>query len=185
MKNPYLFGYLPFITVICFSLTFGVYTVGFSIELFKEIGLYTGMREFLSDVELRVFLLIVYALLFFIVFSSLKLIGKTIHNTAMLFFSKDEEGLSLKEAQAGRVIYFIGALITATAIQSIVIMVLIFLVTTILYFMYTVYKLSLFLSIGSMIGLIMFEVLLWGVFISTIVYIMFKLYNGVLASLPV
>ena len=42
MKNPYIFGYLPFVTIVLFSLTFGVYTVGVSVELFKGIGLYAG-----------------------------------------------------------------------------------------------------------------------------------------------
>ena len=89
MKNPYIFGYLPFVTIVLFSLTFGVYTVGVSVELFKGIGLYAGMREFLTDIQLRIFLLVIYALLFFMVFSALKLIAETIHETAMLFFSKD------------------------------------------------------------------------------------------------
>ncbi len=53
MKNPYIFGYLPFVTIVLFSLTFGVYSVGLSVELFKEIGLYAGMREFLTDMQLR------------------------------------------------------------------------------------------------------------------------------------
>ena len=54
MKNPYLFGYLPFVSICLFSLTFGVYTVGLSVDLFKEIGLYAGMREFLTDFQLRI-----------------------------------------------------------------------------------------------------------------------------------
>ena len=46
MKNPYIFGYLPFVTIVLFSLTFGVYTVGVSVDLFKEIGLYAGCGSF-------------------------------------------------------------------------------------------------------------------------------------------
>ena len=117
MKNPYIFGYLPFVTIVLFSLTFGVYTVGVSVELFKEIGLYAGMREFLTDIQLRIFLLVIYALLFFMVFSALKLIAETIHETAMLFFSKDVEGKSYSEARGGNVIYFFGALASAGGIQ--------------------------------------------------------------------
>lgn len=185
MKNPYIFGYLPFITIALLSLTFGVYTVGVSIELFKEIGLYGGMREFLSDIQLRLFLLVFYAIFFFMIFSALKLIGETIHNSAMLFFSKDVEGKSFSEARAGNVIYFFGAIATAGGIHSIKIMGLIFLLTTILYFIYTVFKLSKFMSLASMIGLIAFEVMMWGVLLSVVIYISLKLYNGVLASLPI
>ena len=184
MKNPYIFGYLPFVTIVLFSLTFGVYTVGVSLDLFKEIGLYSGMREFLTDTQLRIFLLVVYALLFFMVFSALKLIGETIHDTAMLLFSKDVEGKSYSEAKGGNVIFVLGAFATAGGINSVKLMGLLFLVTTFIYFIYVIYKLSKFMTFFSTIGLIMFEIIMWGGFISLIIYILLKLYNGVLASLP-
>lgn len=184
MKNPYIFGYLPFVTIVLFSLTFGVYTVGISIDLFKEIGLYSGMREFLTVMELRLFLLIIYTLMYFMVFAAFKLIAETIHETAMLFFSKDEEGNSYVQARGGNVIYFFGALASAGGINSILLLLIIFLLTTCIYFIYVVYSLSKFLTPLSTIGLIIFEVILWGVLLAIIIYILLKLYNGVLASLP-
>lgn len=184
MKNPYLFGYVPIITITLFSLTFGVYTVGLSVELFKEIGLYAGMREFLSDLQLRLFLLIMYALGFFMLFSALKLIAETIHETAMLLFSKDENGESYGEAKAGRIIYFFGALISAIGVQSIELLIFIFLFTTFVYFVYLVTKISKFMPLSNTIGLIVFEIVLWALFMSIIIYIGLKLYNGILASLP-
>lgn len=184
MRNPYLFGYLPFLTVLFYAFIFGVYLVGVSIDFFHAIGLYDGMREFLSDVQLRMFLLVIYALFFFMFFSALKLIGETIHNSAMLFFSKDLEGKSYAETRTGSVIYFAGAIITAVGIHSIQLMAILFLLTTIVYFIFTVFKLSQFMSVPSMIGLIAFEVIAWGILISSVIYILLKLYNGVLASLP-
>ena len=184
MKNPYIFGYLPFVTIVLFSLTFGVYTVGVSVEVFKGIGLYAGMREFLTDIQLRIFLLVIYALLFFMVFSALKLIAETIHETAMLFFSKDVEGESYSKARGGNVIYFFGALASAGGIQSIKLLAALFLLTTFIYFVYVVYKLSQFMTIVSTIGLILFEITFWIVLVSSIIYILLKLYTGVVASLP-
>jgi len=184
MKNPYIFGYLPFVTIVLFSLTFGVYTVGVSVELFKGIGLYAGMREFSTDIQLRIFLLVIYALLFFMVFSALKLIAETIHETAMLFFSKDVEGKSYSEARGGNVIYFFGALASAGGINSISLLTAIFLLTTFIYFVYVVFKLSKFMTIVSTIGLLVFEIMVWTILVSTIIYILLKLYNGVIASLP-
>lgn len=64
MKNPYLYGYLPLFTILLFSLTFGIYTVGISLDFLTSIGIYSGMREFLTDLELRVLLLIVFTLCF-------------------------------------------------------------------------------------------------------------------------
>lgn len=184
MRNPYLFGYLPFVTVLFYAFIFGVYLVGVSIDFFQAIGLYEGMREFLSDFQLRIFLLVIYGLFFFMFFSALKLIGETIHNSAMLFFSKDLEGKSYIEARAGSIIYFGGAIVTAVGIHSIQLMGILFIMTTIIYFIYTVFKLSKFMSVPSMIGLIAFEVIAWGILLSGVIYILLKLYNGVLASLP-
>lgn len=64
MRNPYIYGYLPLITILLFSLTFGMYAVGEALQLFQAIGVYSGMREFLSDFELRVLLLVVFAVIF-------------------------------------------------------------------------------------------------------------------------
>jgi len=184
MKNPYIYGYLPFVTIFLFSLTFGIYTVTGSVELFKSIGLYAGMREFLTDMQLRVFLLVIYILVFFMVFSALKLIAETIHETAMLFFSKDIDGKSYSEGRSGNIIYLLGALISAGGIHSLKILVAIFLLTTFVYFVYLVFKLSKFMTLASTIGLIVFEFTIWSAFISIIIYILLRLYNGVIASLP-
>jgi hypothetical protein len=185
MKNPYIFGYLPFVTIVLFSLTFGVFSVGASIDLFKEIGLYAGLIEFLSDVQLRFFLLVVYALLFFMFFSALKLIAETIHEIAMLFFSKDSNGESYSSAKGGNVIYFFGALLSIIGLQSIQIISVIFFLTTFIYFIYAVYKLSRFMTLPNTLGLVIFEIIVWGVLVSVVLYIILKLYNGIIASLPI
>ncbi|PIC73097.1 YufK family protein [Sporosarcina sp. P17b] len=184
MKNPYLFGYLPFVTVLLFSLTFGVYSVGETLILFKEIGLYQGMREFLSDFQLRIFLLTMYSLLFFMLFAALKLIAVTIHETALLFFLKEEADASYSASKSGAVIYFIGALASAIGIQSWKTLVLIFLITSFVYFIYVIYKLSPFMPLTHTVGLIFFQIIIWSVLVAGLVYIIFRLYNGLLASIP-
>lgn len=184
MKNPYLFGYLPFFTVILLSLTFGIFAVTQFMDLFHAIGIYNGMREFMSDIELRLFLLIIVALLFFMLFSALKLIGETVHELAMLFFSKDKEGQTIHIARGGYVIFFCGALASVFGIQSLLILVSVLIVTVFTYFIYTVYKMSNYMSFGGVIGLIIFEIVVWAVFLTAIIYVGLILYNGILASLP-
>ena len=184
MKNPYLYGYLPLITIILFSFTFGLFAVSESLQLFQAIGVYNGMREFLSDLELRFVLLIVFALIFFMAFSALKLIGETIHELGMLFFSKDKEGQTIHAARGGYVIFFFGAFASVIGIQSILILVTIFIVTIFCYFIFNVYKMSQYMSFVGVVGLIFFEVLSWFLLLALIVYAVVKLYNGILASLP-
>lgn len=184
MKNPYLYGYLPLITILLFSLTFGIFAVTESIELFAAIGVYNGMREFLSDLELRFVLLIVFALCFFMLFSALKLIAETVHEIGMLFFSKDKAGETISVARGGYVVFFVGALFSVVGMQSFVVLVAIFLLTVFIYFIYTVFKMSQFMSFTGVIGLIFFEILVWAALLTLIVYALFKLYNSVMASLP-
>lgn len=184
MKNPYIYGYLPLITILLFSLTFGMHAVGESLRLFQSIGVYSGMREFLSDVELRMLLLIVFVMMFFMVFSALKLIGETIHELGMLFFSKDNEGQTMSQARGGYVVLVIGAMCTAFSIQSLLLLLGLFMVTMAVYFVFVMYKMSHFLSIGETVGLLVFELLAWLLLIALIVYVVLKLYNGILASLP-
>ena len=184
MKNPYVFGFLPLITIILFSLTFSTYTMSKAIDLFKVIGVYSGMREFLSDLELKIFLLILLALVYFMIFSALKLIAETIHELGMLFFSKDFEGKTMAQARGGYVIFFIGAVISAVGFQSILLLLIIFLATAFIYFIYVVFKLSSSMSALGTLGLIMFEIIVWSLFIALVLYIIIKLYNGVIASLP-
>ncbi|AMO86461.1 YufK family protein [Solibacillus sp. FSL W7-1472] len=184
MKNPYLYGYLPFITIILFSFSFSMLAISESLQLLHAIGVYNGMREFLSDLELRFVLLIVFVLLFFMIFSALKLIGETIHELGMLFFSKDKEGQTIHAARGGYVIFFFGAFASVIGSQSLLILVGIFVFTIFCYFIYNVYKKSQYMSIAGVIGLIFFEVLTWFLLLALVVYAVIKLYNGILASLP-
>lgn len=184
MKNPYLYGYLPLFTILLFSLTFGIYTVTESMGILQGIGIYAGMREFLSEMELKVFLLILFALCFFMLFSALKLIGETVHEVGMLFFSKDYKGETMSVARGGYVIFFIGALLSTFGIQSAIILLAVFMLTVAVYFVYTIYKMSFFLNMTGLIGLVFFEIVIWALFSTTILYILIKLYNGIIASLP-
>ncbi|MER1986846.1 MAG: DUF5366 family protein [Solibacillus sp.] len=184
MKNPYLYGYLPLITVLLFSFTFGIFAVTASLDLFESIGVYNGMREFLSDLELRFVLLILFAVCFFMLFSALKLVGETIHELGMLFFSKDQAGETISVARGGYVVFFVGAIVSVVGMQSLPILVGIFMLTVFVYFIYTVFKMSQFMSFGGVIGLIFFEILIWTALLTLIVYALFKLYNSVIASLP-
>lgn len=184
MKNPYLFGFMPLATILLFSLTFGLYSVTEAISFFREIGLYAGMREFLSDFQLRIFLLIVLSFSFFMVFSALKLIAETIHEVAMLFFSRDVSGEGFRDARSGNIIYFIGSMISVIGIQSLPVLVGVFLITTFIYFVYVAYRMSPYLNIASLIGMIVFEIIMWSVLIVLILYVLLKLYNGLMASLP-
>jgi len=43
---------------------------------------------------------------------------------------------------------------------------------------------SQYTSLAGMIGLIVFEIVFWAVFLAAVLFVCLKLYNGILASLP-
>lgn len=185
MKNTYLTGYLPLFSILMFSLTFSVYGVGVSIELFKGIGIYAGMREFLSDIQLKLFILILLMIIFFMIFAALKLIAETINEVSLLFFSRDQEGKALQQIRSGSIIYFVGSLISVVSLKSFIGLASIFLVTSIVYFMYFVVKTSSTLSMAGTIGVVLFQLVVWSVLISSVLFVVIRLYNSLMASLPI
>jgi Family of unknown function (DUF5366) len=185
LKNTYLTSYLPLFAILLFSLTFSVYGVDVLVNLFKKIGVYPGMREFLSDIQLKFVLLILLMIVFFMVFAALKLIAETINGVSMLFFSKDSEGQLYNRVRSGSMIYFIGGLVSSVSMKSFMGLVVIFTATSIVYFVYFVYKISVTVSKAGIIGVISLQLFTWSSLFMTVFLVILKLYNGVMASLPI
>lgn len=184
MKNPYLFGFLPLITILLFSMTFGLFAVNESLVLFKNIGIYAAMSEFLSDVELRIFLFICFVVLFFMIFSAIKLVGESVHTVGMLFFAKVNEENPPQESKVLYSILLIGAAISVVGINSFPLLIIIAVSTLVIYFIATMVRLTEYLGFGSVIGLLVFEFAMWTLLVVTLAYVLVKLYNSLLSSLP-
>lgn len=184
IKNPYIYSYLPLISIVLFSLTFGLYSVNEAIIVSRRIGVYTGMREFLSEVQMRALLLVIFATLYFMIFSTLKLIGETIHEVGMLFFTKDTIDSAVNKVRGGSVVFFFGSLVSVAGLTNLYILGLVFLLSVVVYFIFVTYKLSNIISFGAVIGVMMFEIVVWAVILTSLAYAVFKLYNVVLSSLP-
>ncbi|RDI36935.1 hypothetical protein DFR59_12422 [Falsibacillus pallidus] len=185
VKNTYLTGYMPLLSILLFSLSFSIYGEGQIISFFKWIGLYKGMREIMSAGEIKVSLLVMIALFMFMLLSALKLIAQTIHELALLFFSKDVEGESLKKVRSGSLIFFTGGTLSIFCAFSVWALVIVFFVTAFGYFVFYLYKVSAGLSVMGLVGIILYEVLSWALFLLVVIYSGFRLYQGLLASLPI
>ncbi|PLT30337.1 DUF5366 family protein [Peribacillus deserti] len=184
MKNTYFTGYFPLMAIILFSLSLAVCTEMKSITLLKQIGIYSGMREFFSEAGLKLTLLIVFLLVFFMVFSALKLISDTILELSLLFFSKDSEGKSLKGIRKCSIIFFIGGLASIGSSGWLPGIILIFLASTLTAFVYMVYQTSPVLTTAGLTGMIFFHTLVWSTLLLIVGFSLLKLYNSILASLP-
>ena len=185
MKNTYFTSYFPLITILLFSTSLSIATVMIVIDYLQVLGIYDGMLEFFSNNGIKLALFTVFALLYFMVFSALKLISNTITELSLLFFSKDVAGENLTQIRGGSAFYLIGGAISLIVIQYPLAIIGIFLVATIIYFVYIVYKISSSLTSASLIGLVLFHVLVWFTFILGTLYLCFRLYNSIMASLPV
>ncbi|MFO1445362.1 DUF5366 family protein [Bacillus sp. Bva_UNVM-123] len=184
MKNTYFTSYFPLLSIILFSLSLAIRTEKMILELLTSTGIYGGMLEFFSEGGIKLSLLVLLLVLFFMVFAALKLIANTINELSLLFFSKDSEGESLKLIRNGAVIYFIGSGLSLISLNSFIGIGFTFAAATIIYFMYFVYKISSSLSIIGLIGLIFFQVMIWCSLISSVVFLAVKVYNSFMASLP-
>ncbi|MEI5907791.1 DUF5366 family protein [Bacillus spongiae] len=185
MKNTYLTGYFPLFSILMFSLTFAVFGAEVFVALFKGIGIYAGMREFLSDIQLKLFVLILLMAGFFMVFAALKLIAETINEISLLFFSKDSSGEALQKVRSLSTIYLLGAFLSILSVKSIIGLLTIFILSSFSYFVMFVYRITPSLSRGGVLGIVLFQVSIWSILFTIIILAALKLYNGVMSSLPI
>ncbi|MDR4935756.1 DUF5366 family protein [Rossellomorea marisflavi] len=185
MKNTYLTSYLPILSILLFSLTFSVYGVGVFETLSKKIGVYAGMSEFLSEMQLKLAILVLLMMVFFMILSALKLIAETINGISMLFFSVDSEGELYNKVRPGSMIYFLGGLVSVLSLQSFKGLIAIFVLTSAVYFFYFVNKISSSLTKAGLLGVVTMQLFSWAALILSIFFVLIKLYNGLMASLPI
>ncbi|GED02079.1 YufK family protein [Bacillus atrophaeus] len=185
MKNTYLTGYFPLIAILLFSSSLSISTALYAMKLLSSLGIYDGMLEYFSEKGIRLALFAAFALLYFMVLSALKLIANTVTELSLLFFAQDPEGNNLKKIRLGAAIYLGGGILSFALVQNVFWIAALFAVVTLAYFIFIVYKIHPTLSMVSLIGFILLELLFWFTFIIGILFIFIKLYNSIMASLPV
>lgn len=185
VKNTYLTSHFPLISILLFSTSFSLYTEGLVINKLHDLGVYSGMTEFISESGIKLTLLFLLMLLFFMVFAALKLIADTTIELSLLFFSKDKEGKELTKIRSGAWFYLIGSVISLFFFKYILFVLIIVVLVSFGYFIFFVYKVSSSLSNAGLIGIIFFHVFFWSAFVLSVFYAIIKLYNSFIAGLPV
>ncbi|AKE24943.1 hypothetical protein BsLM_3146 [Bacillus sp. LM 4-2] len=185
MKNTYLTGYFPLIAILLFSSSLSISTSLYALKMLSSFGMYDGMLDYFSEKGIRLALFAAFALLYFMVLSALKLIANTVTELSLLFFANDPEGNNLKKLRMGSMIYLGGGILSFVLLQNVIWIVIWFAVVTLAYFVFTVYRIYSTLSLMSLVGFILLELLFWFTFVIGILFIFIKLYNSIMASLPV
>ncbi len=185
MKNTYLTGYFPLIAILLFSSSLSISTSLYALKMLSSFGMYDGMLDYFSEKGIRLALFAAFALLYFMVLSALKLIANTVTELSLLFFANDPEGNNLKKIRMGSMIYLGGGILSFVLLQNVIWIVIWFAVVTLAYFVFIVYRIYSTLSLMSLVGFILLELLFWFTFVIGILFIFIKLYNSIMASLPV
>ncbi|MGD6817384.1 DUF5366 family protein [Metabacillus sp. 84] len=185
MRNTYFTSYFPLISLLLFSTSLSISTVMDVTALLKNLGIYTSMLDFFSESEMKIALFALFALLYFMVFSALKLIANTVTELSFLFFSQDAEGVTLNKIRAGSAFYLAGGAVSLFLVQAIWVIAAVFLVSTLCYFIFIIYQASSMVTSWSLIGMVLFNLLFWFVFTLGLFYLFLRLYNGFVNSLPI
>ena len=117
-------------------------------------------------------------------FAALKLLVDTFIELSLLFFSKDEIGEDLQKLRGASIIFLIGGLVSMLCYISIWWLMGCFVLTALIAFIYFLNKISSSLSGAGLIGMIFFHVTVWVVLLLGICLSIFKLYNSIIAGLP-
>ena len=183
MRNKYLAGYFPMLSIMLFSLSLGVYFERKMESLFKRAGIYQGMLEFFSEPGIKLSMLGLLFVFFFMAFAAMKLLSDTITELSLLFFFQEpEEGIKRHSLQS--VIFLIGGAASLLSAGSAAGIGLIFAVSVLVSFIGMVYQYSGGLSIFRLAGFIFFHVFTWAGLLLAVFYTAVKVYNSLLASLP-
>ncbi|MCF6136113.1 DUF5366 family protein [Pseudalkalibacillus berkeleyi] len=182
-KNTYLTGYFPLFSIIIFSAAFGYYGESYLIVQLKRLGIYRGMTELFSEVQVQMAMWFICTLLFFMLFAALKLISDTLFELSLFFFSKESEGDTLNRVRSGTLIFLLGSLGSIFLIKTTILLPSLFLLSCFIYFFYFVYKASAALTTSGMFGLIFMHLLFWVCFVMGVVYSVLKVYEALMSGL--
>ncbi|SDH54277.1 hypothetical protein SAMN05192534_10711 [Alteribacillus persepolensis] len=185
MKNTYLISHFPLLSILLFSLSLAIYMESTTIEWFIQVGLLNGMLEFFSETGITFTLLFLWLALFFMAFSALKLVAGTMMELSLLLFSKDEDGKALRHIRSGTWIYLIGGAVSLAFVRMPEGIASVFLVSTVLYLAYFLYRMADSLSFVRFIGMTLFHVSFWCALTAAVGYTVLRLYNGLINSLPI
>lgn len=118
-------------------------------------------------------------------FSALKLIADTVNELALFFFSKDHEGQVLMKIRSGSIIFIVASSFALIFNQSLFVMTAIFVCACLVYFVFFMIKVSGYLTIGNMFGMLLMLLTFWTAFIFSVAYILLRVYNALISTLSV
>jgi hypothetical protein len=182
-KNVYMTGYLPLFSIILFSAGFAINLERLAISKLKYFGVYQGMLELFRDHVIHLSVGFCLFLLFFMVFAALKLLSDTLTHLGLFFFSKDTEGVLLRQGKSGSWFFFAGGMLAIGLNQSLLLILITFAVSSVVYFFYWLLKVASSLSTVGIVGMVFLHLFFWAGSGVLVVYTVLRLYNAFVVAI--
>ncbi|OEH94002.1 DUF5366 family protein [Bacillus solimangrovi] len=185
IKNSHYTCYFPLLSIVLLSASFAISTQNKVIDSLQSLGILQALIELFSFNNLRFLLFFGIMLCFFFLLSGLKIIFTTLVQFSCLLFADEKHIEQDRHMEEGRFIYLIGAVLSMVVSQSLLIVCMIFFVTTFVYFVFLVYRMIEHFTLLPLIGFIFANTLSLLIFVLGVGYFTLRIYRLVLESLPI
>ncbi len=185
VKRIYYFThYLSFFSILLFSTAFSINAELYILQKLNHFGIYRSFMDVFSESHIKLTLWFVLFLLYFMVFSAMKLISDMILELSLYFFSKGDRHPAVPR-HSGGLYFLIHSVLAVFFVQSFAILVFLYLLGNLIVFSLILYRLKEQFTWFGKAGLIFMHLFFWLVFFTVVFYAGLKLYNGFLRSLGV
>ena len=167
-----------------FGISFTLFFFQLAINFISTKGILEPLTGVMPEKDIRILLFIGILFVLFSIFSALKVLGQTIWELGLLFFSKDEAGADLIVSKKISYLFILGGLISVPLNSSILLSISVLGATFIAYMIYFLIKQAKSFSVVGMFGFVLFQLIIWGSIVSGIAYIYFKLVSTYLKNMP-
>ncbi|WP_368666308.1 DUF5366 family protein [Ammoniphilus sp. CFH 90114] len=150
----------------------------------SNFGIYKSFMDVFSESHIKLALWFALFLLYFMLFSAVRLIADMMLEVSLYFFSKGDKHPTVPR-HSGGIFYLIHSIISIFFVHSIWVLLFLYVLANFIAFAFLLQQLRRKLTPFRKIGLIFMNVFFWVTFFSTVFYVGLKLYNGLLKSIGI
>jgi hypothetical protein len=184
MKNIYYTSYFAFLSIILFTVAITLNLFQLTINFLSVSGILQPLTDIMPEKEIRILTFLGISFIIFLVLCGLKLITDLFWQFALLFFSKDREGIDLLASKKFSYVFILGGLLAVFLNSSLLYIAIVLLVTIIAFIILFFIKQSANFTVLGMIGFIVFQLAILSVIGSGVIYAYFTLFAEFITALP-
>lgn len=176
--NVYLLSYAPLISILLFSTSLAIATSELALMWLNDVGVYDELLQILTARNTKLLVWLGFLIIYFMIFSSLKLISDTINQLGFAFFIKEQVGTTLSMLRPGSILLLVGGCISFAFMTSFPLVCLVLTSSFLIYFFFYVFQISKMTSSAGAVGLVIFLFLAWGLLLAGLTWVGLSLFNS-------